>query len=45
MQNIYYLVVEKYIHQYEILAEAAIEKSLAKEKVHVDVDAETLQEF
>ena len=38
VQNILDQVVEKYIHQYDMLSEAAIEKSLAKDKVSVDAE-------
>lgn len=38
VQNILDQIVDKYIHQYDVLSETAIDKSLAKEKF--DVDAE-----
>lgn len=38
VQNILDQVVEKYIHQNDMLSEAAIEKSLAKDKVSVDAE-------
>ena len=38
VQNILDQVVERYIHQYDMLSEAAIEKSLAKDKVSVDAE-------